>query len=455
MKKLIKLMLSSLMILGIVVPVIAEEDFSNSAEWVAKCSRDDLTAEEKTSCQAFADHYSNSSSGLREELAAIEAEREAISKDIEKYGREIAGYNAKIATLNAEIAALNEQISVKAEEISAKEAEIVQKEAEIEALKQKMKDRMVANQSTMRLNQYIDIVMGAKDLNDLVRRTNGLSDIASYDDSVKESLKALIDELTVAKAQLEEDKAQLEVDKADVVTKQNEIMVMKRRAEIAKEESQKKEAELEAAGNRIAGNLEQIKKDLAAMSASLDNIPSSSGFVRPVSGGRISAGTWAYPGGGTHLGTDFAPGAGVAIRAAGNGVIIKSADGCPSTGGLGNSCGEAQGGSRGGGNQVYLLTRIDGTLYAIKYLHMQQGSPIAQNTIVNAGDTIGRVGSSGNSSGNHCHVEVFKLGSMSINEYISSWNGDLAFGAGWGDTGLGTTCANRGAPCRIRPEEVF
>lgn len=454
MKKLIKLLLSGLMVLGVVVPVIAE-DYSNTSDWNTKCSRDDLTAEEKTACDGYVQYMSDQSSTLAQELAAIEAERAAIAKDIKKYGEEIKGYESKISVLNGEIAALNEQISVKIVEIETKQTEITQKEAEVEALKQKMKDRMVASQSTMRLNQYIDIVMGAKDLNDLIRRTNGLSDIASYDDSVKESLKTLIDELTAAKAQLEIDKADLETAKAEVVTKQNEIIVMKRRAEVAKEESQKREVELEAEGNRIAGNIAQIKKDLAAMKDSINNIPSSSGFLRPVSGGRISAGTWAYPNGATHLGTDFAPGGGVAIRAAGNGVIIKSADGCPSIGGLGNSCGEAQGGSRGGGNQVYLLTKIGDTLYAIKYLHMQQGSPIAQNSNVLQGDTIGRVGSSGNSSGNHVHVEVFKLGSMSLYEYIESWNGDLAFGTGWGESGLGTTCANRGAPCRMRPEEVF
>ncbi len=454
MRKLTVYVLSVLMLLGNIIPVMAEgEDFSDTSAWTAKCSSTNLTAEEKDQCARFAQKMSDDSETLRQQLKDIESRREEIAANIAEYGKKIAGYEAQISVLNGEIATLNEQISVKEQEIVLKEQEIATKEAEVEALKKKIMDRMVASQSSMRLNQYVDIIMGAKDLNDLVRRTNGIKDITNYDEVEREELKSLIDELNIAKEELVTTKAALEEDKASVVAKQNQILVMKKEAEIASQEAKKQEADLEAEGNRIAGNLDGIKQALAAMSTNIDNIPSSSGFVRPASG-KIGEGTWHYSSGGVHLGADFLPGRGATIRAAGNGVVIKSVDGC-GDGYLTSSCGAAQGGSAGGGNQIYLLTKIDGTLYAVKYLHMLQGSPIAQNSIVNAGDYIGQCGTSGNSSGNHVHVEVFKLGSMSINEYISSWNGDLAFGTGWGSTGLNTTCDNRGAPCRVKPESVF
>ncbi|MEA4874574.1 peptidoglycan DD-metalloendopeptidase family protein [Anaerorhabdus sp.] len=430
------------------------EDYSNTDDWIKLCSRNELTDEEKKSCEEFIIFKNSESSSLSEELKKLEKEREIISTDIAKYGKEIAGYDIKISSLNSEITILNEKISIKEKEILTKTEEIKNKENEINVLNQKIKTRMASNQSSMHLNQYVDILMGAKDLNDLLRRSNGLKYISSYDENNREQLKVLIDELTVSKLQLEEDKQLLENDKTAVTAKQNEIILMRRKAEIAKEEAQKKEVELEAEGNRIAGNLEQIKKDLSALSTSIDSISSSSGFTRPINGGKISEGTWYYKSGGIHLGLDFAPGAGAPIKAVGNGIIIKSTDGCP-TGYLGSNCGSAQGGSSGGGNQIYLLTVINDVLYAVKYLHMLQGTPIAQNTIVYAGDVVGQVGSSGNSTGNHCHVEVFKLGSMSINEYISSWNGDLAFGTGWGKNALSTTCETKGAPCRMKPESIF
>ena len=122
--------------------------------------------------------------------------------------------------------------------------------------------------------------------------------------------------------------------------------------------------------------------------------------------------------------------------------------------GLVLTCG-GSGGSRGGGNQVYLLTNINGTTYAVKYLHMSPGSPIATGSVVSAGDQIGTVGQSGNASAPHTHIEVFKLGTMSIESYANSWNGDLAFGAGWGSGALSNTCDKRGAPCRVKPETAF
>ena len=170
-----------------------------------------------------------------------------------------------------------------------------------------------------------------------------------------------------------------------------------------------------------------------------------------------SAGTWNYSGGGKHLGYDFAASQGTNIYAVANGVVVNSADGC-AYGGLGSTC-HGSGGSSGGGNQVYLVVAVGDTLYAVKYLHMQNGSPIATGTKVTGGDYIGRVGSTGNSSGPHCHIEIFKIGAASdFASYVKNWNGDLTFGCGWAGSydGYGRRCeAGYGIPCRIRPESVF
>ncbi len=183
----------------------------------------------------------------------------------------------------------------------------------------------------------------------------------------------------------------------------------------------------------------------------------SEGWTPPVEGAIRSAGTWNYSGGGKHLGYDFAISEGSEIRAVANGIVLVSADGC-AYGGLGSTC-AGTGGSTSGGNQVYLLVTVQDKLYAVKYLHMKLGSPIKQGTQVKAGDHIGLVGSTGNSSGAHCHVEIFYLGDASnFEDYLNSWNGDLAFGCGWAGSydGYGRRCdAGYEAPCRIRPETVF
>ena len=436
-----------------------EGDFAaNKSKYNEMCGKpsSQLSAEEQKTCSAYINYMSKQSSDLTKQLKEIESKRAEIAADIKVYAEKIRNYDKQISVLRAEINSLNEEIAQKEEEIRIKEEEIIAQQAEIDALKEKVKSRMVIAQKIMRLNQYLDVIIGAKDFNDLIRRSNGINDIVSYDQVTLDQMADLIEQLNTAKAALVVAKADLDTKKESVVKKQNELIVFRSEAELVRQEYLKKEAELEAEGNKIAGNLEAIKNTMRELSSKLGAIAMSSGFNRPIGGGKVSAGTWNYPssfGGGVHLGMDFAAAVGTTVYAAGNGVVLKSVDGC-GYGYLGNSCGGD--GSSGGGNQIYLLTKISGSLYAVKYLHLNAGSPIPTGTIVNGGDRIADLGSSGNSTGPHVHVEVFYLGNGSVADYAQNWNGDLSFGAGWGYSALSRLCANGvGAPCRVKPESVF
>lgn len=438
-----------------------ENDFETNRDYYSKlCTQSsaNLTPEEQAKCNAFVQYMSDQSSDLRKQLAEIEANREKIAKDILVYTQKIKSYDIEISKLRVQIEGLNQQIADKENEIAATEAQINEQQNEIDTLKARFKERMVQTQKTMRSNQFFDILVGAKSFDDLLRKSNGINDILNFDKTTLEEIASLIEQLNKAKATLEVQKSELDSAKQEVVNKQNTLLYYRHEAEVVRQEYLKQEAELEAQGNRIAGDLDTIKNTMAEIASALGSIAMSTGFIRPISGGRVSAGTWYYPqdfGGGVHLGEDFAAGVGTTIVAAGNGVVIKSVDGC-GDGYLGSSCGGNFGGSSGGGNQIYLLTRINGSLYAIKYLHMNAGTPIAVGTIVNGGDRIGAVGKSGNVTGAHVHVEVFYLGNDTIASYAQNWNGDLAFGANWGYAALNRLCENGvGAPCRIKPESVF
>ncbi|MEG0239686.1 murein hydrolase activator EnvC family protein [Anaerorhabdus sp.] len=462
MKNILKISITICMLVSnsLFVFAISNEDFESDVNtYTQLCSKPDneLTEQEKETCKRFVTYMSNKSESLKTELKEIEAKRSEIAKNLKEYTDKIKNYDLQISILRKEIEELNNKIQIKDEEIRIKQEEIKTKELEVEALRKKVKERMVSAQVGMRLNQYVDIIMGAKSFNDLLRRVNGIGDISSYDNEERKKLITLIEELNIAKAELETAKTELEDAKVEVVTKQNSLLVLKKEAEVVAQEYAKQEADLEAEGNRILSNIQEVKTTLSNMGDKITNIPNTSGFNRPIGGGRISAGTWYYPesfGGGVHLGADFSTGKGSPIYAAGNGVVVGRADGC-GDGYRGSTCGEAEGGSRMGGNQIYLITKINGTLYAIKYLHMLIGTPIALYSVVDAGAVIGQVGTSGNSTGPHVHVEVFNLGTMDITDYVNSWNGDLSFGAGWGSGGIGSNCEQKGPPCRVRPESVF
>lgn len=101
-----------------------------------------------------------------------------------------------------------------------------------------------------------------------------------------------------------------------------------------------------------------------------------------------------------------------------------------------------------------MLTRVDGVVYAFSFYHLS-GTAVSSGTAVAQGQTIAYTGNSGNSTGPHCHVEMIRVGNMSLSDALNKFNnsGDLSFGVGWyADP---HACSSYGSPCRLRPENYF
>lgn len=433
-----------------------EPGFEDTKYWNRLCGGDEpLSHAQKQACQAFMQQQSGD---LSQKIQDINNQRKEIAENIKEYAAKAKEYQHQADGLTENITSLTEQISVKEKEIEELEKKIKKTQKEVVEAQDKLKFRMVTTQSTMRLNPLLDILFGAKDFSDFVRIANGIRDITNHDEEFIENLGRKIKLLNKDKKKVQKDKENLAGSKKEVVDNQNQLLALKYEASVIEEEYRKKAAELEAQGNRYAAQIGEIQKRMKELAERGElNVAVSPGWTYPVPGAKISANTWAYASGGTHLGEDFAAPIGTPVLAVGNGVVINSVNGCANNGHLGNACGQQFGGSWGGGNQVYLLTKVNGGLYAVKYLHLNQGTPLAKGTIVSAGQQVAQVGNSGNTTGPHCHIEVFYLGAADrFSNYAMNWNGDLAFGCGWGSAALNRRCENGvGAPCRIRPESVF
>lgn len=99
-----------------------------------------------------------------------------------------------------------------------------------------------------------------------------------------------------------------------------------------------------------------------------------------------------------HHGTDFTPGAGAEVHAVAGGTVRIATE---------------AGGDYG--VTVVLDHIIDGKLVSTRYGHMQYGSlRVSPGETVKAGDVIGRVGSTGKSTGAHLHLEVLLGGTTRI-----------------------------------------
>ena len=460
LSRFIKLTLAAASVASMMIaPVSAETDFENNKDYYYElCSGTDLKADEITVCKQFMNYVAKDQNDLQQKLDEINDQIAAAKKEISKYIGQISVLQKEVDGLNVQIEELNVQIHDLTIQIENLTIQITEKQNQIETLKERVNQRMEDAQPTMRLNQYFDFIMGSRSFEELLRRITGMDTLMEYDEAQRVELKALMDSLEIDRANLESSKLLLDESKAQVEVKRNEVLVQKQYIESLKQYWLEQEAELEAQGNQIAGDLKALKDVLADIGDAINEIPPTAGWTKPISSGaRYTAGTWAYPSGGIHLGMDLAASEGTPIKAAGNGIIITSVNGCPTySNGLGDMCGSQYGGTAGGGNQIIMLTKIDGILYAVKYLHLAKNTVIKVGTQVSSGDKIAEIGSSGNSSGRHVHVEIYRLGTMSIQSYLNSWDGNLSFGCGWGKSALNTRCSVKGsAPCRERPEAFF
>lgn len=134
--------------------------------------------------------------------------------------------------------------------------------------------------------------------------------------------------------------------------------------------------------------------------------PPSSQLTCPVAYTKISRGYWNNSASDRHLGIDYAAGKGTLIKAAADGQVIYV-----------HNWGGAVSGMDGIGYAVFVKHSFGMSLY----FHMNEKSTyVTVGSSVKRGDTIGRVGTTGESSGYHLHFG-FKSGTSftynSINAY--------------------------------------
>ena len=101
-----------------------------------------------------------------------------------------------------------------------------------------------------------------------------------------------------------------------------------------------------------------------------------------------------------HQGLDFVPGAGSPIQSIADGVVSK----------VGGPSGAL-------GNNVWIEHVVNGQKVTSVYAHMQTGSvEVTEGQTVTVGTIIGKVGSTGNSTGAHLHFEIV-IGGVPVDPY--------------------------------------
>ena len=363
-----------------------------------------------SSLQNKLDKLSQSIQQHKKELSNAQ-KKEAAAKQLESDLKEkVTVIQGQISVLKGQIAEVQNSIGVKEQQIADKEEEITQKEAEIADQWDGFKKHMAAMQE-LRDGGSVAMLASVTDLYELLTFNEVMQDISVKDTEILNTMRDAKTAFENDKTQLESERAELKSKKADLdaqnnqmQAKQSELNSSVKEAQLSAAEAQKAQQDAKAAIESDEMNYEAVKKQIqqliAAAAASQPQL-SFTGFICPLkSYTRISSeyGWRKNPVSGVnklHAGTDFAAPAGTPIYAAASGYVQVAGW---SSGGYGNYV------------IIYHCKMSDGTAYSTLYGHMRSVATSA-GKYVKQGELIGYVGSTGNSTGNHLHLEVWKGGS--------------------------------------------
>lgn len=352
--------------------------------------------------QSIVQHKKELSNAKKKEQAAKALESELKEK--------VTVVQSQISVLKGQIAEVQNSIGLKEQEIAVKEQQITEKEAEIADQWGDFKQHMAAMQE-LRDGGSVAMLSAVNDLYELLTFNEVMQDISIKDTEILDNMKNAKEALESDKLTLESQRSELQSKKADLDAqnsqmraKQNELNSSVAAAQMSAAEAQQAQKDAQAAIESDEMNYEAVKKQIqkmiAAAAASKPTL-SFTGFICPLkSYSRISSeyGWRKNPVTGVnklHAGTDFAAPGGTPIYAAASGYVQVAGW---SSGGYGNYV------------IIYHGKMSDGNQYSTLYGHMRSVATSA-GKYVHQGEIIGYVGSTGNSTGNHLHLEVWKGGS--------------------------------------------
>lgn len=279
---------------------------------------------------------------------------------------------------------------VKREHKRAKEQHLIQK---------KRMEARVRAQYEAGNPSYLEVVLGATSFEDFAERAAVTAAIAEHDHSLLQQLLATREALARREAQVREKEraqaqAQAEVQRyKQIVAQKAEIAEQRvKEANASREEAERQLAEMEAASREIEEMLARIQR--AGVSAGAYSGTWSGSFLRPVPGYISSGFGWRiHPITHTrrfHDGVDIACPGGTPIRAADKGRVVHA----------------------GWWGPYGITVLIDhGSGISTMYGHCMRGSlRVSVGDIVERGQIIASVDSTGWSTGDHLHFSVRRYG---------------------------------------------
>lgn len=375
--------------------------------------------------------YAASTSALRDKQKKIQSQIDAAQskinklsgqkKDTEEYisalDVKIQALKDKISTLKAEANALQSNIDKVKKNISDTGAQIDKIQADIDA-KQAEFDKTFEEYCQRLRAMYVsghasnlEVLLTSSDISSILTRSEMIKSVSQKDSKTLNDLMDKMNEIEKDKAELEQKRAQLNKDKEKLQSQKDKLDSNIATVNASKKELDKEVSEANAMMRKLnsqtaeykesisdneeemarieAQIAEEIRKAQAANTGSTSGSYGSGAYSGtlgyPTNSRRISAGYPNYSSGRYHGGVDFPVPSGSAVYAAASGTVIIAKN-------LNYSYGHYLVVDHGNGLS---------TLYAHNTTLL-----VGVGSHVTKGQVIARSGSTGNSTGPHCHFEV-------------------------------------------------
>lgn len=392
---------------------IQEERKANSDRIAALQGQIDSLEGDKDNERAHQDY-------LNEQIGYIQENINLLNQELENIGADINATQENITSLDADIESQQDEI-----------------DRNIELFKQRLCAMYISSNETS-----ASVILGSDSFYDIMSRVQMLNRIAEYDDELINSILDEIDSLEASKKELETEKLSLQMkleeqetrkkEKADEIAVLN-TKLLQTQAEIdriamAQADLEREKAEIEADNAALDAEIADIQAAILAeqqrqaalqrqqqqnsgggstytgpMNFNLD--ASAAGFAWPVPGHSGITSYYGYRWGSLHAGIDISDGGimGAPVCASKGGTVIKTNTSCGHNYAKSYSCG------CGGGYGNYVVISHDGT-YSTLYGHLTSVA-VSVGSYVEQGAVIGYAGSTGWSTGEHLHFEVWANGS--------------------------------------------
>lgn len=328
----------------------------------------------------------------RAELKNTKQQKEQMLQEIQKVDKEIVGIENKILDVEKQLKQKEVEIDNSQKEL---DAAVIKKDQQYSSAKKRMV-QMYKNQKI----GYIQIIFSSKNFWDAINRVEYIKRISNQDNELITSYQKQVEIINTKKQAIEDEKSELDVLYKSQIAKKGDLKTARSR----------KDAVL----TQLAGQEERLQAEIQEMQEVSKKLEQDIKRLTQTSTIRYTGGTfnWPVPGWYTisseynprispisgrsefHTGIDIPASYGTPVVAAADGVVITS------------------GWVNGFGNTIMIN---HGSGIVTLYGH-NSSLAVSEGQTVSRGQTVSYVGSTGYSTGNHCHFEVRING-----EHTSPW----------------------------------